>query len=275
MSRNFWLHHLAAALVAVAFITVLRAMGDFGSENQDLAVTAAHSAVIVLCTFPVQTLFAVSFMQADYFRASPAMAAVLGCVLAAVPVSFLSPVASWLLGVLPRNLSPQAGRDDFLADLASRYPFVLLGFAIVGPVMWMALNYSWWRERLARAAGRDGDASLGGPGPADPQAPEAMLISKLPQDRRGPIVALSAERHYVRVITEAGEDLVLMRFSDAVTLCEALDGLQVHRSHWVRKSAIQDVQKRAGRIELLLPTGHAVPVSRSYEGAVRGLIPAT
>ncbi len=55
--------------------------------------------------------------------------------------------------------------------------------------------------------------------PAAPAAPTnrpPAILSRLPVDRRGPLVALSAEDHYVRVTTAAGETLVLMRLGDAM-----------------------------------------------------------
>ncbi len=272
MIGNVWLHHLAAGLVAVIMVAVFRDMGRIGTEDQDLVRVLVHSLILVLATYPLQTLFAVTFMRAGWKRLSMRSAALLGCVLAAVPASMIAPVASWLAGVLPRELPADASRSEFLADLATRYPFVLLGFAVISTVMWMGLNYSWWQARLSGTANAEPDPSAQ-PGDGGEALHEAVLLAKLPLDKRGEIVALSAERHYVRVITDKGEDLVLMRFADAVALCEMLGGQQVHRSHWVRRTAIRDVQRREGGGELHLVTGHTLPVSRSYSGALRDLAP--
>ena len=41
------------------------------------------------------------------------------------------------------------------------------------------------------------------------------------------------EDHYVRVFTDAGESLILLRLSDAMAEVRDVPGLQIHRSHWV------------------------------------------
>jgi len=278
MVRNPFLHHSVAGAAAAAIVASARLIGSVGEETEGYFEVCAHSAVLVLCAYPLQSLFAVSFMRADWPKFSMRGAAIAGCVLAALPISLLAPTVSWFVGVLPRELPETAGRSDFLADLASRYHFVLLGFATLGTALWMWLNFSWWHTRLIRGEGAGQQvnapvAPLAEP-PVDDVAAENMILAKIPINKRGRILAMSAERHYVRVITEAGEDLILMRFSDAVALCGCLDGVQVHRSHWVRRSAIRDVNRGAGKTEVLLKSGHSLPVSRTHLAAIRGAVPS-
>lgn len=278
MVQNPWLHHSVAAVIAAAILASARLIGSLGEETEGYFEVCAHSVLLVLCAYPLQSLFAVSFMRADWPKISMRGAAIAGCVLAAFPISFLAPTASWLAGVLPRDLPETAGRSDFLADLASRYPFVLLYFATLGTALWMWLNFGWWRSRLIPgevAAEQESDPATPQPEPpVDDAAAENMILAKIPLNKRGRILAMSAERHYVRVITEAGEDLILMRFSDAVALCGCLDGVQVHRSHWVRRSAIRDVSRGSGKTEVLLKSGHSLPVSRSHLATIRGVLPS-
>jgi DNA-binding LytR/AlgR family response regulator len=71
--------------------------------------------------------------------------------------------------------------------------------------------------------------------------------------------------HYVEVHTAAGSELLLLRFRDALREVEDVDGLQVHRSHWVARNAVVGVERRGGgRIVLRLVNGSRVPVSRSF-----------
>lgn len=78
-----------------------------------------------------------------------------------------------------------------------------------------------------------------------------------------PILALSAEDHYVRVIAAGRSTLVLMTLAEAAALMPEGAGEQVHRSWWVARSVITG-QQRAGRdLHLILPGGLTVPVSRS------------
>lgn len=103
-----------------------------------------------------------------------------------------------------------------------------------------------------------------------PPSGDADIQEKLPVSLRGSIIALKAEDHYVRVFTNKGDTLVLMRFADAVSRLE--HGLQVHRSYWVRENAVATLVRKDKRHELCLTNGLFVPVSRAYERAVRALV---
>ena len=80
---------------------------------------------------------------------------------------------------------------------------------------------------------------------------------------------MEAEDHYLRLHTSRGEDLILMRLSDALGELEGLEGAQTHRSWWVAKSAIGEVKRGDGRATIVLPNGKEAPVSRTYARALR------
>ena len=89
------------------------------------------------------------------------------------------------------------------------------------------------------------------------------LISRLkPALRRAEIYALEAQDHYVRVITSAGEDLLLMRLSDAIAEAAPLAGLSPHRSWWVAETGVAQVLRRGGKTIIHLKSNAEVPVSR-------------
>lgn len=105
---------------------------------------------------------------------------------------------------------------------------------------------------------------------ADIARPSPALLEKLPHRlRKAEILSMSAEDHYLRVRTDAGEDLILMRLSDAVAACDALDGARTHRSWWISKDAVHDVRKGDGRATLILSDGTEAPVSRTYYPKLR------
>jgi len=107
------------------------------------------------------------------------------------------------------------------------------------------------------------------PGAPAPQA-GAALLEKLPvRLREARIWALEAEDHYLRVRTDRGDALILMRLSDAAAACEALDGARTHRSWWVAREAVADARKGDGRGVLTLKDGAEAPVSRTYYPALR------
>lgn len=102
-----------------------------------------------------------------------------------------------------------------------------------------------------------------------------ILLERLPLNKRGALVALSAEDHYVRVTTTVGEELLLMRLSDAVRETNGTSGLQIHRSHWVAIEQISEVRRVGDRGEVTLSDGSIRPISRGFMAAVReaGLLP--
>lgn len=111
--------------------------------------------------------------------------------------------------------------------------------------------------------------------PAIPDG-RAAILERLPIGKRGEIVALSAEDHYVRIVTTKGAELVLMRLSDAVKEVGSTAGLQIHRSHWVAVNQVKDVKRLADRAEVLCSDGVTRPISRGYIKAAQdaGLLPA-
>jgi hypothetical protein len=99
-------------------------------------------------------------------------------------------------------------------------------------------------------------AALTGPQPL-------RLAARLPAALEGPILALQAEDHYVRIHTTRGSTLLLMRFADAIAELDGQPGLQVHRSWWVARAAVTGAARTGRRAELVLSNGLSVPVSRA------------
>jgi hypothetical protein len=95
------------------------------------------------------------------------------------------------------------------------------------------------------------------------------LIRRLKPDVQGELLALQMEDHYLRVHTSTGNDLILLRLSDALSEVAGLDGLQVHRSYWVARAAVRGVEKDGRRLALVLTNGMKVPVSRANVTAIR------
>ena len=96
------------------------------------------------------------------------------------------------------------------------------------------------------------------------------FLDRLPLKLRGAEVwAVEAEDHYLRLHTSKGQDLILMRLSDAIAELEGIEGAQVHRSWWVSREAITDAVRGDGRATLTLKDGAEVPVSRTYARLLR------
>ncbi len=109
--------------------------------------------------------------------------------------------------------------------------------------------------------------------PGEPAAP--AILDRIPVEKRGALVALSVEDHYVRVRTTKGEEMILMRLTDAIRETAPIEGLRVHRSHWVVKDQVFAVKRIGDRALLNMRHGPDVPVSRSNVPALRkaGFLP--
>jgi hypothetical protein len=101
-------------------------------------------------------------------------------------------------------------------------------------------------------------------------APAPKFLARLPARLAGAeLYAVEAEDHYLRLHTSAGQDLILMRLTDAVEELEGLEGAQTHRSWWVAKAAVTEAERLDGRAVLTLKDGAEVPVSRGFAKQLR------
>lgn len=105
--------------------------------------------------------------------------------------------------------------------------------------------------------------------PALPMVPP-LIADKLPPGLRGAgLRAIEAEDHYLRVHTDVGSALILMRMVDACALLADTPGERVHRSWWVASAAVTGIDLSAGRMTLKLGPGLQAPVSRSMHSVVQ------
>ena len=105
--------------------------------------------------------------------------------------------------------------------------------------------------------------------PPLPEAEREFRLRLSARRRAARLIAIEAEDHYVRVHTDAGSELVTMRFSDALAELERAYGFRVHRSWWVAADAIEGVRWGRAGGEARLLGGLIAPVSRSYAGALK------
>ncbi len=101
-------------------------------------------------------------------------------------------------------------------------------------------------------------------------APPPKFLARLPAKLKGAEVwAVEAQDHYLRLHTSLGQDLILMRLSDAIAELEGIEGAQTHRSWWVARAAVVDAERADGRATLTLKDGAKVPVSRGFARGLR------
>jgi len=102
-----------------------------------------------------------------------------------------------------------------------------------------------------------------------PVLPELIAEKLSPRLRSARLIAIEAEDHYLRIHTDAGSELVLMRMIDACALLPETAGTRVHRSWWAARGAAAGLSRREGKVELILAGGLTVPVSRAMQASLR------
>ena len=105
--------------------------------------------------------------------------------------------------------------------------------------------------------------------PPLPEAERAFRMRLSARWRGARLIALEAEDHYVRVHTDAGSELLTMRFADAIAELSRAHGYHLHRSWWASADAIESVRWNRGTGEARLTGGLVVPVSRRCAAALK------
>ncbi len=183
-------------------------------------------------------------------RAHPAVQVGIASLLISVPIT---------LGLI----AIEAASDGTVAPPAwwlEQYAYVLVVTVLLTSMAWVMEAYA---KRPA--------AALPVATPGAPQTATASpFLDRLPAKfRTADIHAVSAEDHYLRVHTSAGETMILMRLADAIRELAGIEGLQVHRSWWVARNGFADTNRDDGKLTLKLKSGAEAPVSRTYAKAVK------
>jgi hypothetical protein len=135
--------------------------------------------------------------------------------------------------------------------------------AIIGDVALLSVPLLLLTHGLTHSANQIDSGSAGEASGTD------SLIALMEPGKRGPLLAMGSEDHYVRLYSDRGDSLVAMRFADAVTALAESEGIQVHRSWWVAAGAVEAVNRAGEGLQLTLRNGLKVPVSRSFAQQVR------
>lgn len=225
--------------------------GPFGTGDY-LGLLARLAYWLVLCfgTFLTGSLLIGPGIRALMARGLPRMgAALVAAVLAGLVITAEVALLNWVVFALPPT------DPAYLADVA-------LNGVIISAVITLAALF------LADEAPAD-------PPPSGATRPAPALLTRLPLEKRGALVSLTVQDHYVEVVTTKGRDLVLMRLTDAIRETDPTPGLQVHRSHWVATDQVRSARRDGARAVLTLGDGRDIPVSRSNVAAVKeaGLLP--
>lgn len=238
--------------VMVAIGVALAALGPFGSFAMGpFAERLAYWLPVSLFGYAVfRPILALARAQAERLDL-PAWAGVIGGVaLAAAPVTLI--VLWWNgngFGALPR-----------FADWFQLY----LQVALIGAIITLTFLAI---ERPAPPAGAHHAPE--GQAVQPPSPPEPPFLDRLPAAWNRELTALEMEDHYVRAHNGEASTLILMRLRDAEAELGGVEGLRVHRSWWVARSAVERVVRDGRKVELQLRGGLTAPVARDRLPALR------
>lgn len=174
-----------------------------------------------------------------------------GVLVAAAPMSLWL----WWLGPIVNLSRPAPSFSDFIET----YGQVIVPAAIVFAILW-SLKAPVLSEEAARTRESEAEGPIG-----------VRLMRRLPAALQTELLAIGVEDHYVRVFTSNGDILLLMRLADAIAETEGVEGMQVHRSWWVARTAIERLERRGRTGELILRGGLVAPVARRRLAELRAL----
>jgi len=244
-ARFAWLAFGRAIAIPAAAAVFLALTDAFGLDILPLGWRLLYWLVLLGAGQAGSLLVRASLDRLQLTPRRLALAGLMRSALLSLPVT----VAVWLVTAFALSQPLRAAR---LPDLY--FPVLVVILAMVG------VNLLVQRRPLeTHAVGASGA----------PQEP-APILSRLPYKlKAATLYAIQAEDHYVRFYTSAGSDLVLLRFSDALSELRGIEGAQVHRSWWVARDAVQSARREDGKLYLILREGTKAPVSRTFTRALK------
>jgi DNA-binding LytR/AlgR family response regulator len=233
----------AVPIVVAAFLSLIDA---FGLDVLPLGTRFLYWLILLAAGQAASLLIRYLLDRLQLSGSKLAVAATLAAMLGALPMAVL--VWSVTAFALSKPLDP------------AQLPFFYLAVMVIAAAM-ICINVLAQRRPVMTHADQPSTSSVHRPAPILARLPPRLKMAKL--------YAVEAEDHYIRVHTSAGSDLVLMRFSDALSELTGIEGAQVHRSWWVARDAVKSSSREDGKLVLLLLGGAKAPVSRSFTRALR------
>lgn len=246
-------------IVFAALVGLLTATGPFGTlDRLALPARLGYWLIVLAGAWAIALAFVAAFhvlLEGRIAHVLPRM--LIGAAIGSLPIGAMLTVVNAAFLQTPMALA-EVGKDALTA-LPMSLAMCLLA--------WLALDDGNDAKAIPGAAplpGRDEPATLARP----------AILDRLPAGKRGKLVRLEVQDHYVLVVTAQGREMVLMRLADAIRETAPVEGIQVHRSHWIARDGIGAIRRepgKNGRTVLAATDGARIPVSRERVAAVRAL----
>jgi LytTr DNA-binding domain len=233
----------AETALLLAMGLFLGALGPFGAAAESALIRFTYWPIVIVGggVIGIAIDAVVSARLAGFWTRLAA-----DTLLMTAPVTGLVWCVSELMLGLPAN-------QPHLAPLFYQVAVISFGVMLLRQLAWRGV----WTERTAADA------------EPPPEASDPFRQRLSARRRSARLLAVEAEDHYLRVHTDAGDELITARFSDALPELSRITGYQTHRSWWVAAGAIEAVRWRRGRGELRLAGGLTVPVSRTHSATLK------
>ena len=200
--------------------------------------------------------------------------AVIQLAIAAICASVIFAPVSIVLDLLFEP-APDLGPDPTALMLLFDEILSLLGPSLC---VWLLVNAARLQNLSVPLMGpieRSGEQSnlLGKDDPSPEVVPDTSLESafwsKVPPELGRDVISLSAEQHYLHVTTTKGRSLILFPIGRAAEALSRMNGLLIHRSHWVALAHVVAVDTSRDATELVLSNAERLPVSRRKRNVVQ------
>lgn len=249
-----WLQRRAAEVcLALGFSPAFAWLRPFGVDEQTFLARLGYWGGLLACWFMMMAAVEALLTERRFFQnLAPLARRALVIGLAAFPMIIIAGAATNAL----------TGWEASISEVNELYWKIVMIGSIVTLLAKAILP---WRTELTPTKALRHD-----PMPevllAPVASPEGLspLAARLPLNVRGRLLCLEMEDHYVRVHTDRGSALVLMRLSDAITEAHPVQGRQVHRSWWVSDEAVEGFERNGRTGAVRLVNGARAPVSQRY-----------
>jgi DNA-binding LytR/AlgR family response regulator len=248
--------------------------GPFGTYERLAFPTRLGYWLVLHAVTWACALTSISFFDAALGKRLPSrmIRMLVGAAFAALPVGLAITVINSALLMRPLNLERFV--ENALVSLPISIAFCLLTWlslsgsgqgdteAAPGAAEPLALGGTKAPSVTAAHAAQDGEA----------EADRPALLDRLPAEKRGTLIRLEVQDHYVLAVTSRGKELLLMRLGDAIKETGNDTGRQIHRSHWVSDAGVRKIIRQGGknpRLAVETGDGQTLPVSRSQLAEVR------
>lgn len=264
-SRNFW-------IVLAAIVLLFTAIGPFGTDHfMGILPRFGFWLVNMFVGIWIAIVFVVfAELYLDRFIARPFARMFVGSLLSCpvIGLSSMLVVYSWR--------GPEPSWSRYFENTAQALPIAIV-FTLI---FWASMRHEKQVKLAAESVTPEGARAPSAP-PADivadmrqqmpiPEPPP--ILARLKPENRAPILRLSAEDHYTLTVTSRGRELILIRFSDALSELGDTIGTQIHRSHWIARAAFESLVTKEGKLLARLRDGTELPVSRSFAGEVKAKV---